>query len=95
MYIVHTILAYNNFHSLSEIIYSLKHANTADQDFGRTYSSTYIAINYSNLKIKNKNKNKNKNKKTKTKTQRIQFTDFTTLLSLTYYYKFPIDHQPR
>ena len=55
MYIVHTILAYNNFHSLSEIIYSLKHANTADQDFGRTYSSTYIAINYSNLKIKNKN----------------------------------------
>lgn len=59
MYIVHTILAYNNFHSLSEIIYSLKHANTADQDFGRTYSSTYIAINYSNLKIKYKNKNKN------------------------------------
>ena len=57
MYIVHTILVYNNFHSLSEIIYSLKHANTADQDFGRTYSSTYIAINYSNLKIKNKNKN--------------------------------------
>lgn len=56
MYIVHTILAYNNFHSLSEIIYSLKHANTADQDFGRTYSSTYIAINYSNLKIKTKNK---------------------------------------
>ena len=55
MYIVHTILIYNNFHSLSEIIYSLKHANTADQDFGRTYSSTYIAINYSNLKIKNKN----------------------------------------
>ena len=55
MYIVHTILVYNNFHSLSEIIYSLKHANTADQDFGRTYSSTYIAINYSNLKIKNKN----------------------------------------
>ena len=72
MYIVHTILVYNNFHSLSEIIYSLKHANTADQDFGRTYSSTYIAINYSNLKIKNKNK-KNKNKNTKNPIRRLHY----------------------
>ena len=72
MYIVHTILIYNNFHSLSEIIYSFKHANTADQDFGRTYSSTYIAINYSNLKIKNKNK-KNKNKNTKNPIRRLHY----------------------